>query len=276
MSRNGGRTWLSVSLKGETDFHALTWSPRDGGQLYGWSVAGQPALYRVSAATGSAQRLPGRGLSGVLALSAGPDPAGPLLAGTRTGLLVSRDAGVSWEPDAAVPAGAVVTAVAHRATDAKLVYAYFARSGGGRLGRSGDGGNTWELIGLPMDPSAAVIALAVGPGDHVALATTSPVTNCRNVMLRGELMTMAPERSLLRSLVGGLIGSLVWGWTLFGPAAAQGVPDDVRSLLGQVGIQVPSQATSPPSFSLQDVNGTPVRLADLKGRALMLYFWTTW
>ena len=102
------------------------------------------------------------------------------------------------------------------------------------------------------------------------------MTNCRNVMLRRELMTMAPERSLLPLLVRGLIGALVWAWALSSPAAAQGVPDDVRSLLGQVGIQVPSQATSPPSFSLQDLNGTPVRLADLKGRTLMLYFWTTW
>ncbi|MGH7326587.1 MAG: hypothetical protein ACREJ9_18350 [Candidatus Rokuibacteriota bacterium] len=42
VSRDGGRSWQSVPLGGEADFHALTLSPRDGGQLYGWSVAGQP------------------------------------------------------------------------------------------------------------------------------------------------------------------------------------------------------------------------------------------
>ena len=87
---------------------------------------------------------------------------------------------------------------------------------------------------------------------------------------------MTPERSVRRSTVRNLIGSLLWTWALLSPVAAQGVPDDVRSLLGQLSVQVPSQAASPPSFSLSDLSGTPVRLADLKGRALMLYFWTTW
>lgn len=172
VSRDSGPTWQSVSLRGETDFHALTFSPRAGGQLYGWSVAAQTGLYRIFAATGSAQRLPGRGLSGVLALSAGPDPDGPLLAGTRAGLLMSRDAGAAWVPVATVPTDAAVTAVAHHATDAKVVYAYFARPGGGGLVRSGDGGSTWDPTGLLMDPLVVVTALAVDPGDQVVLATT--------------------------------------------------------------------------------------------------------
>ena len=87
---------------------------------------------------------------------------------------------------------------------------------------------------------------------------------------------MIPKRSVLRLSVRSLIGSLLLTWALLSPVAAQGVPDDVRSLLGQLSVQVPSQAASPPSFSLPDLNGMPVRLADLKGRALMLYFWTTW
>ena len=87
---------------------------------------------------------------------------------------------------------------------------------------------------------------------------------------------MTPERTLLRLLARGLIGSLAWAWALSSPVAAQGVPDDVRGLLGQLGIQVPSQAASAPLFSLPDLNGAHVRLADQKSRALMLYFWTTW
>ena len=87
---------------------------------------------------------------------------------------------------------------------------------------------------------------------------------------------MTSERSVLRLSVRNLIGSLLWICALLSPVAAQGVPDDVRSLLGQLSVQVPSQAASPPTFSLPDLNGMPVRLADLKGRALMLYFWTTW
>jgi len=92
---------------------------------------------------------------------------------------------------------------------------------------------------------------------------------------------MTPERSLLRALVRrllarGLIGLLVWAWALSSPVAAQDVSDEVRSLFGPLAIQVPSQAASAPLFSLPDLNGAQVRLADLKSRALMLYFWTTW
>ena len=38
VSRDGGRTWRSVALAGRADFHALAYTPRDGGQLYGWTV----------------------------------------------------------------------------------------------------------------------------------------------------------------------------------------------------------------------------------------------
>ncbi len=87
---------------------------------------------------------------------------------------------------------------------------------------------------------------------------------------------MRSERSVLRLAIRGLVGSLIWIWGLSSPVAAQGASDDVRSLLGQLGIHAPSQAASAPLFSPPDLNGTPVRLADLKGRALMLYFWATW
>jgi hypothetical protein len=172
LSRDGGQTWQSVSLRGEADFHALTWSPRDGGQLYGWSVAGQAGLYRISTGDWSRERLPGRGLSNVLALAASPDPAGPLLAGTRTGLFMSRDGGVGWAPVTALPTDVAVTAVTYHSLDAKIVYAYLARSGLGLM-RSRDGGGTWAPTGLLVDPQTPVVALAVGPGEQVVVATTS-------------------------------------------------------------------------------------------------------
>lgn len=92
-SHDGGRTWRSVALKGDADFHALAYSPRDGGQLYGWSVAGQPGLHRISAVSWTAAPVAARGLGDVLSLAASPDPAGPLLAGTKAGLMTSRDGG---------------------------------------------------------------------------------------------------------------------------------------------------------------------------------------
>ena len=172
LSQDGGRTWQSVSMKGQADFHALTFSPREGGQLIGWSVAGQTGLYRLSATTGKAQHVPARGLSDVLALAASPDPTGPLLAGTPSGLLMSRDGGLSWTRVSAAPTGVAVTTAAYHTSDARVVYAYFARPGPWLM-RSRDGGSTWEPAGLPAESSEAAAALAVGPGDQVVAATTS-------------------------------------------------------------------------------------------------------
>lgn len=171
VSRDGGQTWRSVALEGHADFHALAWSPHDGGQLYGWSVAGQVGLYRISAATWAWERLPALGLGDVFALAAGADPAGPLLAGPKTGLMMSRDRGVTWVRVPSIPGDAPVTAVAYHSADARLAYAYVGRAGLGLL-RSRDGGTTWEPTRFVADPKAPVVAISAGPGDHVAVATT--------------------------------------------------------------------------------------------------------
>jgi protein-disulfide isomerase len=171
LSRDGGQTWQTVALKGEADFHSLTYSPRDGGHLYGWSVAGQVGLHRISAATWVSERLPAQGLSDVLSLAASPDPSGPLLAGTRAGMMLSRDAGVTWVRVTAIPANVPVTAVAYHAKDPRLVYAYASRSDLGLM-RSRDGGATWEPTGFVADAGTPVIAAAVGPGEHAVIATT--------------------------------------------------------------------------------------------------------
>ena len=171
VSSDGGRTWESVALKGRADFHALTFSPRDGGQLLGWSVAGQPGLYRISTRTWETERLPAQGLSKVWALSASPDAVGPLLAGTNAGLRASRDGGSTWGPVDGIPAGVPVTAVNYHASDPRRVYAYVHQPGGGLM-RSLDGGATWTSTGLYTGAETPAVALSVGPGEHVVVATT--------------------------------------------------------------------------------------------------------
>lgn len=171
VSRDGGKSWESVALKGRADFHALTYSSRDGGQLLGWSVAGPPGLYRISTATWEAERLPAQGLSKVWSLSASPDGAAPLLAGTGAGLRASRDGGATWSPVAGVPAGGPVTGVSYHASDPRRVYAYAHQPGVGLM-HSVDGGATWTSTGLYTGSETPVVALAVGPGEHVVVATT--------------------------------------------------------------------------------------------------------
>ena len=171
VSRDGGRTWQTVAFKGEADFHALAYSARNGGTLYGWSVAGQTGLYRISATSWMGERLPAPGLANVLSLAASPDADGSLLAGTKAGLMVSRNGGDTWSPVAAIPADVLVTAIAYHASDSRQVYAYVARSDRGLM-RSRDGGATWESTSFAGDARTPVVAIAVGPGENVALATT--------------------------------------------------------------------------------------------------------
>jgi len=198
LSRDSGQTWQPVALKGDLDLRVLTYSLRDGGRLYGWSVSGQEGLYRIPVATWGIERLPAQGLSSVLSLAASPDAGGSLFAGTQAGLMRSRDGGRTWVPVTAVPTDVPVTAVSYHPTDAQVVYAYVARPDAGLM-RSRDGGATWEAAGLVGGAQAPVVAIAVGPGDDVAVATAqADVLRSRNggrtwqrVLGRGRVVTLA-------------------------------------------------------------------------------------
>jgi len=171
VSRDGGRTWQSVAFKGEADFHTLAYSPRNGGMLYGWSVAGQTGLYRISTASWVGERLAAPGLASVLSLAASPNADGPILAGTKAGMMVSRDGGDTWSPVATIPAEWPVTAIAYDPGNPLQAYAFVARPDRGLL-RSRDGGATWESTSFAGDARKPVVAIAVGPAENVALATT--------------------------------------------------------------------------------------------------------
>ena len=107
----------------------------------------------------------------MLSLVASPNPAGPLLAGTKAGLMISRDGGLAWARVPTIRADAWVTAVGYHPTDAHLVYAYVARPGGGLM-RSRDGGSGWERAGFVASPPGMVVALTVGPEQQVVVATS--------------------------------------------------------------------------------------------------------
>lgn len=77
---------------------------------------------------------------------------------------------------------------------------------------------------------------------------------------------------LLRSMTASLATAMAF----LAPVSALAVSEDVRALLGELLIQVPAREVNAPPFSLSGSNGAPVRLADYKGRAVMVYFWTTY
>ena len=45
---------------------------------------------------------------------------------------------------------------------------------------------------------------------------------------------------------------------------------------GAAGVQAYEQTRPAPEFALPDLEGGSLRLADLRGKVVMLFFWTTW
>ena len=87
---------------------------------------------------------------------------------------------------------------------------------------------------------------------------------------------MRRERSAFARLARGGAGCLVLAACLLAPVTSPAVTDEVRGLLREIGLQVPSREVAAPAFSLPDADGKPVELARYKGRAVMIYFWTTY
>ena len=68
-----------------------------------------------------------------------------------------------------------------------------------------------------------------------------------------------------------LMAFVLWaasGWLVPATAAA----DALDELLAELRI-IPLLDQTPAAFTLESLNGAPVSLADLRGRAVMLYFW---
>ena len=169
VSRDAGRTWRPLALEGRADFHALTLSGADGDTLYGWNVGSNPGLYRVSLQNGTWSPVEARGLGEVYALSAHPTERDTVVAGTRSGLLVSRDGGRSWEPLAGALQGVQVTAVAFGSESPPMLYAYAVHEELG-LVKSPDGA-TWIPTGVFLGRADAVSHIVVHRTGTVYLAT---------------------------------------------------------------------------------------------------------
>jgi hypothetical protein len=108
-SDDGGATWSTVSLGGDTDFHSMTVGPALGG--------GPDTIYGLDSATGMVRRSTDGGLSWLdgpileaRAILADPAAPGFVYATTAAGLAVSTDSGATFTVDPFAPALLLVAA----------------------------------------------------------------------------------------------------------------------------------------------------------------------
>lgn len=145
-SEDAGRSWRSVSLLGEADFHVL----RAGGRaVYGWDASnGRLLASRDGGETWSERPAPAE----VVDLAFAPDAPERLVAATVDGLFASTDGGGTWSR---LSSG--VGLLAWPRPD--LLYLL---AGSGRVFVSGDAGGTWDERGDVGGEPAAFAAGADG------------------------------------------------------------------------------------------------------------------
>lgn len=73
-----------------------------------------------------------------------------------------------------------------------------------------------------------------------------------------------------------MVGALALSLAVVTAAQSVAGQDEVRRLLEAFWMDIPVRPLLAPSFALPSLDGTQVRLVDLQGRMVMLYFWTTW
>ena len=69
---------------------------------------------------------------------------------------------------------------------------------------------------------------------------------------------------------GSLIAAALW------PAVAAAQPAAAPPAWAKMGVQTYEPPKPAPAFALPALDGGTVRLGDLKGKAVLLFFWATW
>jgi photosystem II stability/assembly factor-like uncharacterized protein len=140
-SRDAGRSWRSVSLLGEADFHALETA---GDRVYGFDGLRQRLLVSSDGGKTWTRR---SSPANVIDLAVHPMSTGRLIALTERGLAESRDAGRRWTPLASATAGLLAWPAGNR---------LFTVGVDGRVFLSTDAGSRWRPVG---DVGGAPVAL---------------------------------------------------------------------------------------------------------------------
>ena len=142
-SRDSGKTWKSISLAGEADFHVLQ---SVGGKVYGFDATQGRLMVSGDDGRSWQQRTPP---ANVFGLAIDPDDARRVVVSTEDGVFVSKDEGRGWRP----LRGDLAGLLAWPAKDALYVV-----DGEGQVLVSGDAGAVWKPTGDIGGQPAAFIA----------------------------------------------------------------------------------------------------------------------
>jgi hypothetical protein len=141
-SRDSGRSWKSVSLLGEADFHVLRSAGR---RVYGFD-SGSGRL--MVSADGGRRWVQGALPGAMFDLAIDPADGRRIVASTERGLFVSPNAGTRWRPLRDDMAGLLAWPARGR---------LFLIGGDGRVSRSRDGGRSFVSVGsIGAQPAALV------------------------------------------------------------------------------------------------------------------------
>jgi hypothetical protein len=175
-SRNGGRSWTSISLLGQADFHVLR---SQGSQVYGLnSATGTLMVSRDAGRSWKTIRPPG----GLVDLAVDPSDPNRVIASTEQGLLESQNEGRAWRPltlrDA--PLGLLAWP---RGDQPYLV------DGQGRVYRGENRGREWRQTGGSIGGQPAAFATA---GDDLYAALHDGTITVSNDKGRSWAVRAAP------------------------------------------------------------------------------------
>ena len=162
VSEDGGASWTrrSDGVRGPVDFHQMDVSAADPSVIYG----AYQGLQRSSDG-GHSWELQAPAPGGLIELAASSRRSERLFTATQSGLLVSNDAGESWQP--AHPGRAPSSTV--RTVRAGHVYAYIVGVG---LVRAPESSLNWQVIGDPWGDDY-MLHLAVDPSDPGRMFTVN-------------------------------------------------------------------------------------------------------
>ena len=187
-SRNAGKSWRTVSLKGEADFHTL--ELRDGA-LYGYDYVSQS--FMVSGDRGKTWETRSQ-LEPLLDFAINPANVSLILAAAEERLLLSRDGGSTWQPRD----GPRLQHLAWPGADS-----FWAVDDASNTYLSADAGETWEQR-EPLPGAAQAFVATIGAvyagvrtDDGVIVYSSSDGARSWQVHYRDPIQASAsPEPSL--------------------------------------------------------------------------------